>query len=492
MKATIETGQILLDFGMPYFPVFMNLEGKNVLVVGGGKVAARKVRALLSAQARVIVTARALGEELGALNDQGAIHWQMGEFQPEQVEGCWLVFAATDDKDLNQVVYETCERSGLPVNVVDNHELCRFISPAVVNRNPVQIAVSTGGTSPMLARAIRAWIEKLLPAGLGKISRVAGRLRKNIGAHFTLEERRRNWSFLADRSRIVRWSTEPAKTIEKYMRSEFKKREVQPQRGKVFLVGAGPGRPDLLTVRAMEALQLADVILHDQLVPEAILDQARRDADRVDVGKRAGRHKGVQARIFRLMVEAAKAGKTVVRLKGGDAFVFGRGGEELQHLKAHDIGYEVVPGITAALGCAAFAGIPLTHRDYAQQLTLATGHLAADTEGLTIDARRLSTASQLSLKAQGETLVVYMGVKQAARVRQQLLQSGTPGSTPAALIINGTMDAQRVLHGTVSTLPAMAAHVGNGAAGLFIVGKVAALGRELAWFGNAPAFEVAA
>jgi uroporphyrin-III C-methyltransferase/precorrin-2 dehydrogenase/sirohydrochlorin ferrochelatase len=238
----------------------------------------------------------------------------------------------------------------------------------------------------------------------------------------------------------------------------------------------------------VEVLQQADVILHDRLVPEEILDRARKDAERIDVGKRAGDHHGVQARIFQLLVEKARAGKTVVRLKGGDAFVFGRGGEELQHLRAHGIDYEVVPGVTAALGCAAYAGIPLTHRELAHRVTFVTGHFSAreqDSFGPSASTRETSTQST-------ETLVVYMGVKQARKVRRDLMAQDIPGWTPAALIVDGTLDRQRVIHGTVSTLPAMAGQVADGAPGLFIIGTVAALGQDLAWFHSGPALEQAA
>ena len=476
---------------MPYFPIFMNLDGRPVLVVGGGKVAARKVAALLKAGARVSLISAALGGDLEARRAGGEIEWLGTDFFPERIEGFRLAFAATDDPALNRAVFEAGEAFNVPVNAVDDREHCHFISPAVVDRDPVQVAVSTGGASPLLARAIRGWIEALLPHGLGTVATAAARLRHRIGSRLSPDDRRRRWEFLFDRARIVRWSGEPVETIEAAMRRELRRVEGQQMCGKVYLVGAGPGRPDLLTLRAVEVLQQADLVLHDRLVPEEILDRARRDAERVDVGKRAGEHHGVQARIHALMVEAARAGKTVVRLKGGDAFIFGRGGEELQHLKAHGIDYEVVPGITAALGCAAYAGIPLTHRDHAQQVTLATGHLQGQAYGS--DAGSFPDYSKMSCTGgAGHTLVIYMGVRQALRVRQKLLEQGRAASTPAALIIDGTLDRQRVLFGTISRLPAMARQVPDGAPGLFIIGEVAALGRELSWFGAAPILEAAA
>lgn len=477
---------------MPYFPVFMNLEGRPVLVVGGGKVAARKVRALLRCGAEVTVIAAALGEELETRRARDEIQWVAREFSAGMIDEYWLAFAATNDGAVNRAVFEAGEAHAIPVNVVDNRELCRFISPAVIDRDPVQVAVSTGGSSPMLARGIREWIESLLPHGLGKIALAAGKVRREFARRPPVDVSRRRWAFLMDRAWMVRWSTKSERAIERAVRAQSRLQPTPHGPGKVYLVGAGPGRPDLLTVRAVEVLQQADLILHDRLVPESILERARRDAERVDVGKRAGDHHGVQERIFSLMVDGARAGKTVVRLKGGDAFVFGRGGEELQHLRKHGIEYEVVPGITAALGCAAYAGIPLTHRDHAQRLTIATGHRAIHAHGSVAVAADLDRAADVQPGGEGETLVVYMGVKQARRVRAALLEKGVPASTPAALIIDGTMERQRVHHGTLAGLPVMAAQVESGAPGLFIIGAVAALGQDLAWFSGAQALEEAA
>lgn len=473
---------------MRYFPVFMDLRDKPVLMVGGGKVAARKVSALLKAGARISVIAARLCSELEERLARGEFQLLGREFAPRRIGGFRLAFAATDDAALNRAVYEAGEASNVPVNVVDDREHCHFISPAVIDRHPVQVAVSTGGASPVMARAVRAWIEALLPRGLGRVAAAAGKLRGELGRRLSLEERRKAWEFLLDQSWIVRWSHAPVEEVERRMRAEFGGRSRAPGAGKVFLVGAGPGRPELLTVRAVEVLQRADVVLHDRLVPAEILEVARRDAERIDVGKRAGDHHGVQSRIHELMVETAGSGKAVVRLKGGDAFVFGRGGEELQHLRAHGIEYEVVPGITAALGCAAYAGIPLTHRRHAQQLILATGHLSGHDYG---SAQGIG-APDRSQGAAGHTLVVYMGIRQALRLRRKLLDQGMTSVTPAALVIDGTMDRQRVMHGTVSNLPAMAAQVPDGVPGLFIIGEVAALGRELAWFGPERVMEIAA
>jgi uroporphyrin-III C-methyltransferase/precorrin-2 dehydrogenase/sirohydrochlorin ferrochelatase len=319
---------------MSYFPIFLNLHEKPVLLVGGGKVAARKIRALRKAGAAVSVIAAELGDELRELDAEGGIDWIARRFEPALMEGYWLAIAATDDTAVNQAVYEAGEARNIPVNVVDDGAHCRFISPAVVDRAPVQVAISTGGASPMLARAIREWIENLLPQGLGRAAEAAGRLRREIGSKMSLSSRRRAWQFLMERSRFIRWNNRSVEHIVKEMRGELHKRVQGERAGQVYLVGAGPGRAELLTLRAVEVLQEAEVIFHDRLVSPEILERARRDAELVDVGKRAGKHQGVQQRIFELMVEAAREGKTVVRLKGGDAFVFGRGGEELEYLRS--------------------------------------------------------------------------------------------------------------------------------------------------------------
>jgi len=462
---------------MRHFPVFFDLKDKPVLVVGGGAVAARKIRALFKAGARVSVVSENLNDQLAEDKQDGRIEWIGRKFEPGLISDYWLVIAATDDPKLNRLVFDAGEERLVPVNTVDDTEHCRFISPAVVDREPVLVAISTGGASPMLARALRKWIEEILPQGLGKIAQVSGRLRKTLGRKMSLEQRRERWSFLFNRKNVFLWSTESEERIGQQLKEKFRQQTNESGRGKVYLVGAGPGRPELLTIRALEVLQNADVILHDKLVPDVIIDMARRDAERIDVGKRAGKHKGVQTRIHDLMVQHANQGKVVVRLKGGDAFIFGRGGEELQHLRAHGIRYEVVPGITAAIGCAAYAGIPLTHRDHAQSLTVTTGHLAGKKQGQVMPILQ-------SRIDPNQTQAVYMGVRKAPQMKEQLLAQGMKPSTPVALIINGTRDNQQVLQGTISTMPALAAQTPDAAPGLFIIGEVAALAGELAWFGE--------
>jgi uroporphyrin-III C-methyltransferase/precorrin-2 dehydrogenase/sirohydrochlorin ferrochelatase len=461
---------------MRYFPIFLDLKGQQVLVVGGGSVAERKIRLLLSAGAKVSVVARELSENVEAWQQSGEIEVPGHEYRPSAIEGKRLVFAATDDPVLNRRVFRDAERSNVPVNVVDDSAHCRFISPAVVDRSPVQVAVSTGGTSPVLARRIRGWIEKLLPMGIGNVALAAGSVRRRVRDAMPPHARRRFWETALSDPNLQRWSVSGGKRVRRELEQAVQQGLAAPSPGKVYLVGAGPGRMDLLTLRALNVLGQADVVLHDRLVPDEILDLARRDADRIYVGKQAGNHHRTQQEIHRIMLAEAGRGRTVVRLKGGDAFIFGRGGEELAVLREAGIDYEVVPGVTAATGCAAYAGIPLTHRDHAQTLTFVTGHLAARKGPGSDDVDWAGIAGR------GKTVVVYMGVGQAVPIRQALLDAGIGPDLPVALVIDGTRDSQRTLTGTVETLPALARQSPRGRPGLLIVGKVAELGDQLRWF----------
>lgn len=471
---------------MRYFPVFFDLQGQDVLVVGGGNVAERKIRLLLQAGARVHVVAHELNGNIRHLAKSQPVRRVARDYDPMQLSGKRLVFAATDDATLNRRVYDEAEAAGVPVNVVDDREHCRFISPAVVDRSPVQVAISTGGTAPVLARRLRNWIERLLPQGLGKVAEAAGAMRQNVAARIAPEGRRRFWEGLLNDEQMQRWSAQAPGTILADMQNKLVSRAAGHGQGMVYLVGAGPGNPDLLTIRALQVLGAADVVLHDRLVSDDVLDLARRDADRIYVGKEAGNHHRQQEEIHRIMLEQTALGRTVVRLKGGDAFIFGRGGEELDVLRAAGVRYEVVPGITAAIGCAAYAGIPLTHREHSQSVSFVTGHLAS---GKPPSAR--STAWE-RIAGEGRTAVVYMGVKQASAIREQLLQAGINRGLPVALVENGSRGSQRVLQGTVDSIPALAGQSRNGQPGLLIIGQVAALSGKLGWFDYTPSVKNAA
>lgn len=461
----------------PLFPLFLDLRGRRVLVVGGGAVAARKIGALLEAAADVAVVAPALNAELAALVRSKRIAHLGAAFDPAQLDGAWLVIAATDDPASNRAVADAAHARRRWVNVVDDAELASAQLPARVQRGPLQLAISSGGAAPMLARHLREQLETRLDESLGALAQLFIDLRGGI--------RDRLPDLSARRAFFRRVLAGPAQALLRRGDANAARHSVEAEllatpparRGSVALVGAGPGDPGLLTLRALRALNEADVILHDRLVSDDVLALARRDAERIEVGKRVGgNHDATQQRIHALMVELAQAGKRVVRLKGGDPFVFGRGGEELEALRAHGIDFEVVPGITAAVACAAHAGIPLTHRDHAQSLRL-----------LTAQARDGEAGHDWAALAQpGQTLAFYMGVSGLARLRDNLVGHGLAVSTPFALVENGSRPQQRVVAGTLADLPELARAHAVQAPALLVVGEVAAFATRLHWFGDAP------
>ena len=459
------------------FPLFLDLRGRRVLVVGGGSVAARKVTALLEAQADVALVAPALDATLAPLVRMQRITHLGATFAPHQLDDAWLVIAATDDPLVNRVVAEAANTRRLWVNVVDDAELASAQLPARVQRGPLQIAISSGGAAPMLARHLREQLESQLDESLGTLAQLFVTLRSRIRARLPeLPARRAFFRRSLDgrvQAQLRRGDIDAARES---LEAELEQVNPTP-RGRVSLVGAGPGDPGLLTLRALRVLNDADVILHDRLVSVEVLALARRDAQRIEVGKRVGgNHDATQQRIHTLMIELARAGKHVVRLKGGDPFVFGRGGEELQALRAHGIDYEVVPGITAAVACAAHAGIPLTHRAHAQSLRILTAQAKAGE----------AEHDWAALAQPGQTRVFYMGVSGLERLRDKLVGHGLPASTPFALIENGSLPQQRVIAGTLATLPVLAREHAVQAPALLIVGEVAAFATELHWFGAAP------
>ncbi|MBD8524212.1 siroheme synthase CysG [Pseudomarimonas arenosa] len=469
--------QILSQEAPPrLFPLFADLRGRRVLVVGAGSVGARKIEPLLMAGARVDIVAQALGERAQGWVLSGQAQWRSTAFEPRHLEGAWLVVVATNDEVLNRLVADEAERRQVLCNVVDVSRLSSFQSPAVVDRAPLQIAISSGGTAPVLARMVREQIERLLDDGLGPLASLLHRWRDRIRQHLPELSARRGWIDRLLRGPLARrlqaLSTEQADaTLESALQAAQ-----QAPRGWVSIVGAGPGDPGLLTVQAVRRLQQADIILHDRLVPAAVLAMARRDAERIETGKQAGTHHTTQEQIHQLMLEHAREGKHVVRLKGGDPFVFGRGGEELEFLRAHGIDYEVVPGITAALACAAYAGIPLTHRDHAQSLRIVTAHCRDS----------LDTLDWQALALERQTLAVYMGVQGLSTFRQRLIEHGRAATTPVALIENGSRPEQRVLVGSLQTLPELAAHYQVVSPALLLIGEVTSLAASLHWFGQPP------
>jgi uroporphyrin-III C-methyltransferase/precorrin-2 dehydrogenase/sirohydrochlorin ferrochelatase len=434
---------------MQTFPLFMSLQSRRVLVVGGAEAAARKVELLLSAGAQITLIADTVVGEVAQLISEARISWAGRAFCDEDLEGVSLVVVASNDESLHARVSLAAQRRCLPVNVVDRPKLSSFIMPAIVDRAPITIAISTGGAAPALARRLRAEIEQAMPAAIGRLARFADVFRAQVRR--TLEQprvRRRFW----DRVFEGRIGEMALAGDEIGARRELIRlldgarhetgRAVRPVAGIVHLVGAGPGDPDLLTLKAHRLLQRADVVVYDRLVSAEVLALARRDAEQVYVGKRRANHCLSQDEINNRLVAMARAGKSVVRLKGGDPFVFGRGGEEIEALTAAGITVEVVPGVTAAVGCAASAGIPLTHRDHAQACVFVTGHLKDGSVDL--DWQMLARPRQ--------TVVIYMGSGSLQVIASQLVAHGLPASTPIALIENGTTDRERRVVGTLATI----------------------------------------
>ncbi|HYL01330.1 MAG TPA: siroheme synthase CysG [Steroidobacteraceae bacterium] len=455
---------------MDYLPIFLRLQGRAALVVGGGPVAARKADWLLRAGARVRLVAPELAPELAARAAGGELAHLPAAFAPAHLAGAALVVAASDDREANAAVAQAAQALDIPVNVVDSPGLSSFIFPAIIDRSPVVVAVSSAGASPVLARRLRAQIEALLPARLGALARFLGRRREAVKRALAPAARREFWErLIGGRTAAEVLSGDEAAAARSFA-GELRGAGAAP--GEVWLIGAGPGDPDLLTLRALQLLQQADVILYDRLVPDAILERARRDAERVFVGKESGEH-AQQTRINELMVRLARAGKRVARLKGGDGYIFGRGGEELEALAAAGVPWRVVPGITAALGAAAGADIPLTHRRLAHSVTLVSGHAALDDS---LDWRALARPHQ--------TVVFYMGVAQLPRIVARLRAAGAGADLPAAIVERATLPAQRVLRAPLASLAALAARERVAAPALLIVGEVTALAPSAA--GAAP------
>ncbi len=452
---------------MDYLPIFVDLRERRVVVIGGGAVAARKVEQLLKAHARVRVVAPALCPELAAFRDLARIEYRPLPFSAPQLDGALLAIAATDDAQVNAAVAQGARERGILANVVDDGALSDFIFPAIVDRSPLVVAVGTSGSSPTLARRVRAQIEALLPERLGELARYAGRWRETVAKALpALPARLRFWDGFFGGQLSTRLLAGNAHGMDEAMQAaldEARDAAAAP-RGEVYLIGVGPGDPDLLTLRAQQLLQQADVLLHDRLVPEAILGRARRDAERINVGKTPGRHEHTQDYINELLLEQARAGKRVARVKGGDPFVFGRGGEELAVLRRAGIPVVVVPGITAGLGAAASAGMPLTQRGLAQAVTFVT---ATGAQG---DALNWAALAQPD-----HTVVFYMSAAQSAHIAERLLAHGLPGSHPAVLLERATWPDERILQTTLAQLPALAASAQLRSPTLLVVGQVAAL-----------------
>ena len=460
---------------MDYLPIFMKIEQRPCLVVGGGKVAARKVALLRRAGARIRIVSPQLCGELHDLLARGLITHEAREFQDNDLDDCVLVIAATDNKTVNRRVSELATIQRIPVNVADSPKLCSFIVPSIINRSPVQIAVSTGGSSPVLARLLRARLESFVPAAYGRLAELVNDYRQRVKQRFANPEQRRYFweSILQGRVAELLFAGHEEKARSALQDALDDTEEHFSDTGEVYLVGAGPGDPDLITFRALRLMQQADVVVYDRLVSEPVLDMVRRDAEMIYAGKARDQHTLSQESINQLLVRLAREGKRVLRLKGGDPFIFGRGGEEIETLAEQGIPFQVVPGITAASGCASYAGIPLTHRDYAQSCIFVTGHLKDGS--VDHDWERLAKPAQ--------TIVFYMGLHSIPVISRELIANGLLESTPVALVQQGTTRDQRVYIETLASLRDLAERVELKPPTIIIVGEVVSLHEKLSWFG---------
>jgi uroporphyrin-III C-methyltransferase/precorrin-2 dehydrogenase/sirohydrochlorin ferrochelatase len=449
---------------MDYLPIFVDLRDRLVVVVGGGVVAARKIEHLLKAHARVRVVSPELTSELALFRDAGRLEHRASHFACQHLDGAQLVVAATDDESVNEAVSQCSRARGMWVNVVDDAKRSAFIFPAIVDRSPLLVAIGTEGSSPTLARRVRTQIEALLPERLGELATYAGRWRGLVKAALpSLPDRLRFWDGFFASPVATQLLSGRAAGADTAMQQQLDSARLSSggQRGEVYLIGVGPGDPDLLTLRAQQLLQQADVLLYDRLVPEVIIGRARRDAEKINVGKAPGSTQMTQAHINQLLIDHARRGLRVARVKGGDPFIFGRGGEELAVLRAAGIATIVVPGITAALGAAASSGIALTQRGVSQSVTFVTATGALGQQ-----------LNWPALAQPGQTVVFYMGVAQIDAVVAALLQHGLPPSHPAALIERATWPEQRVLRCSLADLPQTARTADLLSPSLLILGEV--------------------
>lgn len=459
---------------MDFLPLFFDLKGKNVLVVGGGEVAYRKVSLLIKAGAHVHLVSPEVKSNLSGLikNNNGTVYLEL--FNDSFVKDKSLIIAATNDAALNKAISELAEKQNTPVNVVDQPELCTFIFPAIVDRSPIIAAVSSGGSSPVLARLLRAKIETVLPSTYGRLAQLAEKYRTKVKQTFSaVNERRGFWERIlsgpVSELMFAGKETEAESLlIETLSGSKSNKKEL----GEVYLVGAGPGDPDLLTFKALRLMQQADVVLFDRLVSQPVINLCRRDAEFINVGKARSEHTVPQDDINQLLVDYAKKGHRVLRLKGGDPFIFGRGGEEIETLAENGVPFQVVPGITAASGCSSYAGIPLTHRDYAQSVRFVTGHLKNNTSDLPWS----------ELAYENQTIVFYMGLMGLPVITSQLIKHGMPEKTPIALVQQGTTPNQKVVIATLGTMVETIKKQPVSPPTLIIVGQVVNLHGRLKWF----------
>ncbi|SMN10791.1 Siroheme synthase / Precorrin-2 oxidase / Sirohydrochlorin ferrochelatase / Uroporphyrinogen-III methyltransferase [uncultured Candidatus Thioglobus sp.] len=457
---------------MDYLPIFIDITQRPCLVVGGGDIAHRKIGLLLKANAQVTCIARMPAQNVTDMANDGVITLIEKDFEDSDIDQQILIISATDDKALNTRVSKIATKANIPVNVVDSPDLCTFVMPSIVDRSPIVIATSSAGKAPVLARLIRAKLESTIPHAYGKLAELAGDFREQVKAKFdTIEDRRYFWEkafagVVAEK--VFAGKMDEAKAdLQKQLDSS-----TNSTMGEVYLVGGGPGDPDLLTFKALRLMQQADVILYDRLVSEGVMELVRRDAELIYVGKERDNHSVPQEGINQLLVDLAKQGRRVCRLKGGDPFIFGRGGEEIETLAENQVPFQVVPGITAASGCSTYSGIPLTHRDYSQSCRFVTGHLKDGTMNLPWD----------ELAVEQQTIVFYMALKGASHLSEQLIAHGMRGDMPVALVEKGTTPDHKVHTTTLAELPDLVANTLIHAPTLIIVGEVVKLREKLNWY----------
>lgn len=471
---------------LQYLPIFMNMKNRVALIIGGGVIASRKAALVQKSGPSIHILSPDLSPSMERLIEQHGFKYIPQEYSSKYLNGKHLVIAATNDNEVNQRVFKDTGERGIPCNVADKTDLCSFILPAIVDRSPVIIAVSTGGRSPVLARYIKARLETLIPMAFGKLADLLGRFRQRAKDVVTDPDKRKIfWEGTINgpiaESVLAGDTAKAEQQLEKELNdiSQTVKRLVK-RVGEVYLIGAGPGDPDLMTFRAQRLLQKADVVLYDRLVPSGILELCRREAEMVYVGKRKNQHTIPQEEISKLLVKYAQQGRCVARLKGGDPFVFGRGGEEIQELSKHGIQFQVVPGISAANGCAAYSGIPLTHRDYASGVSFYTAHRSA--EHILTGKGNALDLNWKNMINEHHTNVFFMGLGSLNEICSQLIAHGLPENFPAAMISKGTSALQRIEIGTLDTLPAQVKRAGLKSPALLIVGKVVRLREQLNWY----------
>jgi len=483
---------------MNTFPLFFKLEGRKVLIVGGGEVALRKADLLSRAGACITILAPDISHELQALLTDDKHQFIYENYNKRYMLGARVIIAATDDETLNHEIHADATELNIPVNVVDTPPLCDFIFPAIIDRNPIVIGISSNGKAPVLARLLRARLETLIPQGYGKLAKLAGDFRSEVKAKIpTLTGRRQFWerAFEGQVSQLMFAGNETEATAQLQADLDSTAAAIHhknhsdtpvnttptlsdnsdnkaPPVGEVYIVGAGPGDPELLTFKALRLMQQADIVYYDALVSPQVLDLCRRDSDKVFVGKKRSNHTVAQLGINELLVNSAKEGRRVVRLKGGDPFIFGRGGEEIESLRSNNVPYQVVPGITAANAAASYAGIPLTHRDHSQSVRFVTGFLKAGAPNSNFK-NFLNT---------DETVVFYMGLHSLARLTEGLVDAGRSADTPIAIVSNASMPNQQVLTGTLATIVAKQEDAQLPTPALLIMGDVVSLHHDLAWY----------